>query len=104
MEEAAQPFALATIKREGLDMTEKENRRGVEAKDFVRRAAFPSQDNAVHLARDGNFDRMPIKTADIRAGFQKLGEHTASVRGKMTLRKVSWNVKSDPELIEKRKV
>lgn len=105
LEEASHPLALATVKREEvLGSATKPNARAVEAKDFVRRAGFPSQEEAVHLSKDGNFDSMPINVIDIRTGFHELGEHTASIRGKMTKRKVSWSQQADPDLIEENKM
>ena len=71
--------------------------------EFVRNAAFPSVEEAVHLAQDGNFDQMPVEPKDVRTGFREFGEPVASVRGKMTNVKVKSSVRSDKELIEKRK-
>ena len=50
------------------------------AMEFVRNAAFPSVEEAVHLARDGNFDEMPVEPKDVRTGFREYGEPVASVR------------------------
>ena len=70
LEEATQPLTLATVKpEEVLGTTRRQNNRAMQVKDFVRRAGFPLEQEAINLSRDGNFDAMPIDPTDIRAGF-----------------------------------
>ena len=103
--EAAQPLALATIKPQLKDLTAKELSKAEEAKEFVRKAGYPSEDEAVYYVHDGNFDSIPIEAKAVRTSYKELGEHPAVSRGKMTKRKVSWGQEKDSELIfmEKRK-
>jgi hypothetical protein len=60
------------------------------------RGTYPSYMEAVHLIQDGNFQHMPMLTAnDIKRAYKLYGEPVGSIQGKMTKRKVSRAVYND---------
>lgn len=49
--------------------TRKEVRKALEVKEFLRKAGYPSEKEAVHLARDGNIVGMRESVDDVRRFF-----------------------------------
>ena len=82
--ESERVMVLSIFKGKGGTLTKVEERSVEAAHGFVRVAGFPSEQEAVNMTRDGNFDVMPIQPRDIKASVREFDEHVSSVRGKMT--------------------
>ena len=64
--------------------TRKEVRKALEAKEFLRKAGYPSEKEAVHLARDGNLDGMRESADDVWRYLDIYGKQVEALQGKMT--------------------
>ena len=102
LDAAMKPLALATV-TEGSALTSKETKSALKAKEFVRKAGYPSEGEALHMVRDGNLSNSPIEAEDIKHAFV-LGEHVAAMKGKMTGKKAVWETKRDEGLVCARKM
>jgi hypothetical protein len=55
---------------------------------LIRNAGFPSYQEAVHLAEDGNIAHMPVlSAADVHRAYELCGVHPEDVCGKMVKKK-----------------
>ena len=74
---------MTTQERESL-LTSKEVKKALEAKEFLRKAGYPSPKEANHLVNDGNVLNIPHTGEHIRNYFDTYGAMVESVRGKTT--------------------
>ena len=72
---------MTTAEREHM-YTRKEVAKALEAKEFLKNAGYPSEKEAVHLARDGNIKDMPHGAADIKRYFDIYEPQVEAIRGK----------------------
>jgi hypothetical protein len=83
MSDWLQPVAGATA-RSPSDLSSKEATKAKAAWEFIARAGYPSEREAVHMALDGNILSMDLTGDDIRRAFELHGVHPAAVKGKTT--------------------
>ena len=74
---ARKPLVLSTT-IESDKITSKETKLAIKAKEFIRKAGYPLQGDALKVVRDGNINNMPHEGKDIRNAFV-LGEHVSSI-------------------------
>jgi hypothetical protein len=104
-EEANRKMSLATTAREREHLyTSKELRKAKEAKEFLKNAGFPSENEAIHLIRDGNLENVPVSVQDIKNCFDIYGPPVEMLRGKMTKKKASISNDIDMGIKEERKI
>ena len=77
-EELEKSREVLVFSTSGQTLMRNKERRAKAAMEFVRNATFLSEEEAVHMSRDGNFDAMPVDPKDVRVGFQEYGEHKNS--------------------------
>jgi hypothetical protein len=82
--------------------TSKELRKAKEAREFLKNAGFPSENEVIHLIRDGNI--VPVSVQDIKKCFDIYGPPVAMIRGKMSSRKVNVTDSVDVGIKEERKI
>jgi hypothetical protein len=75
---------LMTVQEREHLYNRKEIRHALKAKEFLRNAGYPSEKEAIHLARDGNIVGMPESPNDIQRYFDVYGRQVEAVRGKTT--------------------
>ena len=83
--------AMTVAEREHL-YTRRERRKAIETRDFIKNAGYPSEREAVAMARDGNLKNLPYEAVDIKRHYDIYGPSPAYLRGKTTNRKVSSSV------------
>ena len=101
--ESKDMLAGMTVSEREHMYTRKERRKAIEAGEFIKNAGFPSQGEAIAMARDGNLKNFPHDANDIKRHFEIYGDSPAYLRGKMTDRKASTTNQIDEGIWEQRK-
>lgn len=100
-----QELSLVTTTRDREHLyTKKELKGANQAKEFLKNAGFPSENEAIHLIRDGNIQNVPVSVQDVKNCFDIYGPPVAMVRGKTTRKKDNVNDHVDVGIKEERKI
>jgi hypothetical protein len=101
MSDWVQPTAAAMSSSQPV-YTSKEMAKAKTAWEFIAKAGYPSETEAVHMALDGNVLGLDITGDDVRRAFKIFGTHAAAVKGKAT-RPTAARQAADGELKDRRR-
>ena len=71
--------------------TRRERRKALEAGEFIKNKAYPTETEAIAMIRDGNVKDIPHTVDQVRAFYDIYGTRPAILRGKMTNKKYRHN-------------
>ena len=95
------PICLVTTSKNEEKYTKKQVDKAKEVGEFIKNAGFPSEGEAIKLARGGNIDILPITPTDIKLYYEIYGSPVEAVRRKTTASKnVNKSDTYDPVLKE----
>lgn len=97
-------ISLVTTKENEHLYTKKEVQKAKDAREFLRKAGYPSEQEAIHIIRDGNVENIPVSVEDVKNCFDIYGPPVEMVRGKMTSKKAPVRDEIDIGIKEERKI
>eukprot|EP00557_Chaetoceros_sp_GSL56_P005694 CAMPEP_0176500028 /NCGR_PEP_ID=MMETSP0200_2-20121128/13286_1 /TAXON_ID=947934 /ORGANISM="Chaetoceros sp., Strain GSL56" /LENGTH=1532 /DNA_ID=CAMNT_0017898575 /DNA_START=170 /DNA_END=4768 /DNA_ORIENTATION=+ len=97
-------MSLVTTKEKEHLYTKKQVQKARDAREFLKRAGYPSEREAIHMVRDGNIENVPVSVEDIKNSFDIYGPPVEMIRGKMTNKKAPMRDDVDVGIKEERKI